>query len=400
MRIERSDSGDEKKSKKRLIRELSEIRKQLNDEKQRNRGLARELAMWRQTGTSGIIRLYRAIAANLPMGAAFVVDRDLRYLLAEGQALEIGMTTSAELEGKTVREALDADLADRIESCFRRALYGETFHLEHIVRGRYHCAHFLPLRDGAGAIYAALAVAYDITERKRAEAALRESERRLSAILEQLPVGVGVLNPEGRFTLSNTVLRNYIPKVLPSKDPSRIDRWRAMDADGRPIPPERWPGARALRGEAVSPGVEFVYTADDGRELRMLESTAPFRAEDDEIIGAIAVVQDITERKLVELERDRFFDLSADMLVIASARDGSWRRVNPAVIKTLGWSEEELRGIPYAELIHPEDLLRSRRAIAELASGKPLRDFEHRVRCKDGAYKWVAWNMAPYWPRI
>jgi PAS domain S-box-containing protein len=96
------------------------------------------------------------------------------------------------------------------------------------------------------------------------------------------------------------------------------------------------------------------------------------------------------------LERDRFFDMSLDMLAIASARDGRWKRVNPAVCRTLGWSEEELLAMPYLDLVHPEDLARSEEARLGLDEGKPLMRFEHRVRCKDGGYKWIAWSIAAY----
>ncbi|MEJ2365177.1 MAG: PAS domain-containing protein, partial [Deltaproteobacteria bacterium] len=93
---------------------------------------------------------------------------------------------------------------------------------------------------------------------------------------------------------------------------------------------------------------------------------------------------------------NRFFDLSVDMLAIASMRDGRWKRINPAFSRILGWREEELYSMPYFDIVHPDDLDRSRQAAAKLMSGKPLVDFEHRVRCKDGSYKLIAWNTAYY----
>lgn len=63
-----------------------------------------------------------AVAANLPNGAVFILDRDLRYLLAEGDALQGAGMTSGDLVGKTLWEALDSALAKRYEPYFRRQI--------------------------------------------------------------------------------------------------------------------------------------------------------------------------------------------------------------------------------------------------------------------------------------
>src|SRR4029079_9512558 len=67
-----------------------------------------------------------------------------------------------------------------------------------------------------------------------------------------------------------------------------------------PIPPEQWPGRRALRGETVVPGMEARYTDESGRELWMRLSAAPLRDDFGEVVGASAVLQDITQVKSAE----------------------------------------------------------------------------------------------------
>jgi two-component sensor histidine kinase len=66
---------------------------------------------------------------------------------------------------------------------------------------------------------------------------------------------------------------------------------------GSILPPEQWPGTRALRGETVVPGIEMLFVDDDGRETWTQVSTAPMRDAAGALVGAIAVVQDIDERK-------------------------------------------------------------------------------------------------------
>lgn len=146
-----------------------------------------------------------------------------------------------------------------------------------------------------------LVILRDITERKRVETELRESERRLAGILEQVPVGVGLTNVEGRWILSNSRMRDFAPSVIPSRDAERGSRWRAFDDEGHPLDPGDYPAARALRGETVVPGIEFQYAAGDGRDRWMRIAAAPFLNAHGETAGAVTVAQDITVEKLAQL---------------------------------------------------------------------------------------------------
>ncbi|MCF8050095.1 MAG: GAF domain-containing protein [Desulfobacterales bacterium] len=161
--------------------------------------------------------------------------------------------------------------------------------------------------------------------------ALRESEARLSAVLEQLPVGVGVLDREGRFILINSALQSFAPQMMmPSRDPEQSGRWEAFDSQGRRLTPQHWPGERALRGEKVTPGEEFLYTGEDGRKLWTLISSVPFLSEKDGIIGAITVVKDITAQKKAE----------SDLRRHAAILEG----INQILYQTLTCSNEEELG--------------------------------------------------------
>ncbi|PSB19166.1 PAS domain S-box protein [Phormidesmis priestleyi ULC007] len=111
----------------------------------------------------------RAVAANLPNGAVFLVDHDLRYLLAEGDALQSAGMTSEDLVGKTLWEALDPALATRYEPHYRQALGGEPFSSEHCSHDRTYISHGTPLRNDRGEVDTVLVVSYDITDRKRTE---------------------------------------------------------------------------------------------------------------------------------------------------------------------------------------------------------------------------------------
>jgi PAS domain S-box-containing protein len=143
-----------------------------------------------------------------------------------------------------------------------------------------------------------LGVALDIIERKHTEQALRDSESRLAAILEQLPVGVGLFDCEGRIQQSNKVLRRFIPgDLIASRDPEAVTSWRAFQADGSLLPTSEYPGARGAQGETIVPGVDFLHTSEAGQETWVRVSATPVRAGNGRIAGAVTVMQDIDQQK-------------------------------------------------------------------------------------------------------
>jgi PAS domain S-box-containing protein len=116
--------------------------------------------------------LYRAIARELPHGAVFVVDADLRYLLADGSGLRAAGFEPHCFEGRTVREAVPPELAAQHEADYLSVLGGQTFSREHEINQRHYRSHGVPLNDGGGQALA-FVVSYDITDRVRSERRLR-----------------------------------------------------------------------------------------------------------------------------------------------------------------------------------------------------------------------------------
>lgn len=97
------------------------------------------------------------------------------------------------------------------------------------------------------------------------------------------------------------------------------------------------------------------------------------------------------KREASEIERDRFFDLSLDMLSVVDS-EGRYRRVNRAWETVLGYPESELIGRSFLELVHPDDVEKtvteSRRLYEE---GEVSVGFQNRLRHRDGGYRWLEW---------
>ncbi|MGB9941366.1 PAS domain S-box protein [Methanosarcina sp.] len=230
-----------------------------------------------------------------------------------------------------------------------------------------------------------------LTERKKVEEALREIETLLTTFLEQLPVGAGLFDPQGRWLISNSLLSDLVSDSIPSRDSENSWRWRTWGADGRLIKQSEWPGARALRGENVTPGLDFLYTSDDGREIWTRVSSVPFRNKAGEITGVITVIQDIDKQKRAEEALKRSEKGLAEAQRIAHL--GNWDR-NLATGK-LYWSDELYRifGLKpqefemtydiFLDYVHPEDRDYLDKAVKKALNGGSF-DINYRIVSANG----------------
>ena len=123
--------------------------------------------------------LYRTLADSFPGGSVLLFDRDLRYRIAGGAALEAVGLRREELEGKTVWEALPPAVAEVVADQYRTALAGEEIKAEMPFRDRVLYTQNVPVRDDHGEIIAGMVITLDITERKRTEEELARSNRDL-----------------------------------------------------------------------------------------------------------------------------------------------------------------------------------------------------------------------------
>lgn len=119
------------------------------------------------------------------------------------------------------------------------------------------------------------------------------------------------------------------------------------------------------------------------------------RDEAGRLRGFTKILRDDTARQRAEAERERFFAVGTDLLVIAGF-DGHFKWVSPAWERTFGWTAEELTAHPWLHFTHPDDHERTIKEAEKLLAGQETVSFENRYRCQDGTYRWISWNTKPY----
>lgn len=206
--------------------------------------------------------------------------------------------------------------------------------------------------------------------RAEVERALKAERLLLASVLEHLPLGVGVYDPEGTLTHSNERMRDYAgTTLLPSREPDTSRRWERFDAQGHRIAPADYAGARALRGETVIPGVDYLYQPGDGPKQWTRVSAVPFRYDGDLADRAIVVVQDIDDLKrgaeqlqaaiAKAARQSRFVEATLSSIPDFAYAFDTQRRfayVNKAILGLFGLSADEIIGKTLADLDYPVDL--------------------------------------------
>jgi PAS domain S-box-containing protein len=245
-----------------------------------------------------------AVYDTAPIGLC-VIDAAGRFVRINARLAEINGVPPAEHVGRTIREVVPA-IAGPAEALLRRVLdtgeavlgveiTGETPAQPGVLRSWIE--DWSPLRDEAGRVRAVNVVAREVTEERAAARALRAGEDRLAAVLDALPIGVALIDTAGRLIVANREMRRFVPEVIPLRDAVRRDRWHGCHPDGRRIEPADYPGARALRGEAVVPGIEFLCDLAEGGTAWTRVAAVPLRDEAGQVTGAVTVVSDIGAEK-------------------------------------------------------------------------------------------------------
>lgn len=233
----------------------------------------------------------------------------------------------------------------------------------------------------------------DLTESKRMENELRESEERWKFALEGAGDGVWDYNLQtGEVFYSKRYKEMY--GLVEDENGEVHHDWREC------VHPEDMPGllenvTAYLDGKTTSFATEYRMKCLDGSWKWILDrAMLVSRTEDGKPLRMIGTHSDITERKQLEIQREqffKFFNLALDLQCIAGL-DGFLKEVNPVFSETLGFSKNELLQTPFLEFIASEDRQRTLDEVARIQNNQVVLDFENRCLCKNASIRWLSWR--------
>ena len=253
-----------------------------------------------------------------------------------------------------------------------------------------------PLRDASGHIIRWCVLLTDIDERKRAEDALRESERESRLIVDSIPGLIAAFTPGGEVEFVNHQVLTYFGRTL-----EELEHW----GSGGTTHPEDLPRVVARFTDSIASGEPFEFEVRARRSdgvYRWFQSRGfPLRDVNGHIVRWYNLLIDIDERKRAEealAASERNLKLIIDTIpaLAWSARpDGSAEFFNQHYLDFIGLSAEQASGWGWTSAVHPEDVNGLAATWQRIMTSEAPGETEARLRRHDGEYRWFLLRANP-----
>jgi PAS domain S-box-containing protein len=248
-----------------------------------------------------------------------------------------------------------------------------------------------PIVDDSGKVVLVIPEARDISDRKALERELVLRQNRFDAFFRAAPTSMCIFDEQLRFVQVNE-------KLAETTGPSVAEH---LGKTMREVVPEMSDNLDPMLQQVLATNQPLLNLEVSGALFKepgvvrdWLASYFPLPGSDGKPIGIGCVAIEITDRKKAEIERDRFFTLSLDLVCILDF-EGRFKRLNPAWVTTLGYTLEEVQDQHFLNFLHPDDREESIAAAKRINEGLEIKFFENRYRCKDGSYRWLSWKVRP-----
>ena len=249
--------------------------------------------------------------------------------------------------------------------------------------GRWFESRIHPAQDGICVFFT------DVTERRRGEAALQQSEERFRTLVESSPEPIGIA-VEGRFAYANPAMVRLLGAASAAE---LLERpvLRSVHPDDRSRVQERI--RRMLSGDAVEGDLQR-WVRLDGEEIwvEAVSSPTTYRGRPAHQTFARDVTEQVRADRHLRRQEAYFRSLaenSADLIVVLET-DGTIRYQNPASERILGRSDREVIGTDAGSRVHPDDWRAVRRRFLRmLRAPEESASMRLRVRDRDGSWRFI-----------
>ncbi|MDI3290527.1 PAS domain S-box protein [Polyangium sp. 15x6] len=344
-----------------------------------------------------------------------VYDAARRFVYANPAATALFAFEPEALAGKSPRD-LYGDRASSIEQCVERAFSsGEVVQLVHKIRGGsgqvvYLDTSYTPMRGADGGVSFVVSIGRDMTDTSarwreledtvaRRTRDLTAMESRFDVLLRNLQIGLVIRGPRGEMRFVN---RRAL-ELLGLTEAQMLGRapndpgWAMLDEDGKPLPPDQAPMARALgKGESLAAMTIGVDRPKTGDRVWILVNVMVQRGGDGAIEQYVATLSDVTEAQNATralAEREETFRLLAetitDVFWMTNVDGHALVYVSPAYETVWGRPRSEVyeQRVHFLEAVHPDDRPSVFEALSLQERGEY--DIEYRIERPDGTIRWV-----------
>ena len=341
----------------------------------------------------------RLFIEHAPVALA-MFDREMRYLAASQRWEQDHSIDAQEIIGRSHYE-VNPDVPERWKETHRRGLAGETQRVE---EDRYRAAggamewirwQITPWRDADGSVGGIVMFYEDITERKRAEAALKENKELLQLFIKHAPVALAMFDREMRYVSASQ-------RWLEENAPAGQQIIGHSHYEVVPDIPERWKEAhrRGLAGETLR-NDEDRFERADGTVVWNRWAVIPWRTAEGVVGGIILFAEDITKWKRAQMEIAASRELLQLFIEHAPAALAMLDREMRYVAASRRWLEMHalgdaaIVGHSHYELFPgtPESWREEHRRCLD---GEKIDVGEREVTLADGSVRWVRREIHPW----